>query len=122
MSQSKTSRSKAVKALKKCNGDIVNAIMVRYSLFNPIKISFFSLVVGIDCLRIILNKINYSLNSKQKTRRRSSICHSINDNIQHFFSCFFFFFQKTLPSGFLFFIFTIKKEKKKKSDRSGTNK
>lgn len=27
MSQSKTSRSKAVKALKKCNGDIVNAIM-----------------------------------------------------------------------------------------------
>jgi len=27
MSQSKTSRSKAVKALRKCNNDIVNAIM-----------------------------------------------------------------------------------------------
>lgn len=29
MSQSKTSRSKAIKALRKCNNDIVNAIMVR---------------------------------------------------------------------------------------------
>jgi len=28
MSQSKTSRSKAIKALRKCNNDIVNAIMV----------------------------------------------------------------------------------------------
>jgi len=27
MSQSKTSRSKAIKALRKCNNDIVNAIM-----------------------------------------------------------------------------------------------
>jgi len=114
MSQSKTSRSKAVKALKKCNGDIVNAIMVRYSLFNPIKISFFSLVVGIDCLRIILNKINYSLNSKQKTRRRSSICHSINDNIQHFFSCFFFLLSKDIAFGFFVFHFYNKKRKKEK--------
>jgi nascent polypeptide-associated complex subunit alpha len=31
MSQSKASRSKAIKALRKCNNDIVNAIMVCYS-------------------------------------------------------------------------------------------
>jgi hypothetical protein len=31
MSQSKTSRSKAIKALRKCNNDIVNAIMVKHS-------------------------------------------------------------------------------------------
>ncbi len=30
MSQSKASRSKAIKALRKCNNDIVNAIMVCY--------------------------------------------------------------------------------------------
>jgi hypothetical protein len=41
MSQSKTSRSKAVKALRKCNNDIVNAIMVRAFLFCFIHLLFY---------------------------------------------------------------------------------
>lgn len=41
MSQSKASRSKAIKALRKCNNDIVNAIMVLSSLFLSIYSSSF---------------------------------------------------------------------------------
>ena len=45
MSQSKASRSKAIKALRKCNNDIVNAIMVCSTLSYP-TILFLSLGIG----------------------------------------------------------------------------
>ncbi len=40
ISQSKTSRSKAIKALRKCNNDIVNAIMVILTTFIHLYLHF----------------------------------------------------------------------------------
>jgi len=46
MSQSKATRSKAVKTLRKCNNDIVNAIMVRFISFQNIFFIGFYLGIG----------------------------------------------------------------------------